>query len=454
MSASQDYRLHSSASLDDSGQKLDLGYVVGVIRRRILYFALPFLLVLVVAFAVAEMQQPLYRATGEILVESPAIPSDFVHPTITESPSERFELIKQRILSSDNLMAVADKYNLFAKARDSMPEYIVLALMRTSVTVQPAALEMMQQSGASGSAFTVSFDYEQPDVALKVTDEFIREILNQDSNRRSNDATEITKFLEQEVKRLQQEHNAVIAQIEALKQRPPSTTQAISEETKTNMKLLAELEAELVQKSTVYSDEYPLVKELKRKIAALKRILASAPRPAVATSNDDDQSGVATEVLRVQAVSLQSNLDEANRKLAAARLGESMEKNREAEHLQLIRQPELPHTPFESKKRKFFLAGFAIAGMIGAASIFAAETLNGGIRRSQDVFGIVDRNLIVTVPYLFLPGEQSRRRRNLIITLVAAVLLTILVMAVIYAIAKGIVSVDVQSWIVMLMPRH
>src|SRR6185312_5317265 len=120
-------------------------------------------------------------------------------------------------------------------ARESMPEYIVLALMRAAVTVQPAALETIQ-SGTSTSAFTVSFDYEQPDVALKVTDEFIREILNQDTSRRTNDATEITKFLEQEVKRLQQEHNAVLAQIEALKQRPPSTTQAISEETKTNMK--------------------------------------------------------------------------------------------------------------------------------------------------------------------------------------------------------------------------
>jgi protein tyrosine kinase modulator len=327
-------------------------------------------------------------------------------------------------------------------------------MMRAAVTLQPAALEMTQ-SGTSGSAFTVSFDYDQPDVALKVADEFIREILNQDSNRRANDATEITKFLEQDVRRLQQEHNAVIAQIEALKQRPPSTTQAISEETKTNMKLLAELEAELIQKSTVYSDEYPVVKDLKRKIAALKRTIASTPRAAAAaTDSDSDQTGVAAEVLRVQAISLQSNLDEATRKLAAARLGESMEKNREAEHLQLIRQPELPHKPFESKKLKYFAMGLAMAGMIGAGSIFAAETLNGGIRRSQEVFGIVDRNLIVTVPYLFLPGEKYRKRRNLILALVTAVLLAILAMALIYAISKGIVSVDMQSWIGMLMPRH
>lgn len=451
MAVSQDYGLHSSASLDDSGQKLDLGYIVGIIQRRILYFALPFLFLAVIAFAVAETQQPLYRATGEILVESPAIPSDFVHPTITELPGERFELIKQRILASENLMAVVDKYNLFATARESMPSYIVLALMRAAVTLKPAALELTQPN-TSTTAFTVSFDYEQPDVALKVTDEFIREILNQDASRRTNDATEITKFLEQEVKRLEQEHNAVVAQIEAMKQRPPDRTQAVSEETKANMKSLADLQAELVQKSTVYSDEYPVVKELKRKIAALKRAIAAAPQVA-AQGNNEDQTGVATEILREQAISLQNNLDEANHKLAAARLGESMEKNQAAEHLQLIGQPELPHKPFESKKAKFFAIGIALAGMVGAGSVFAAEMLNGSIRRSQELFGIVDRNLIVTIPYLPLPGEQYRRRRNLVLTLIIALILTILAMATIYAIAKGVTPEDARSWIDVLIER-
>ena len=36
----------------------------------------------------------------------------------------------------------------------------------------------------------------------------------------------------------------------------------------------------LAQASAVYSDEYPVVKNLKKKIAALKHAIAAAPQPA------------------------------------------------------------------------------------------------------------------------------------------------------------------------------
>jgi len=447
MAAFQDHSFQESgfqpAFNDDSRPKMDLAYLISLARRRVLYFTTPFFLAVVVAFAVAEAQQPLYRAQGEILLESPAVPPDLVHPTITELPDERFEVIKRRILASDNLMNLVNEHDLLANVRKTMPSYVVLTLMRSRVKLTPVTLELTQP-GTATSAFTVSFDDEVPAVALQVTNELLNQILSQDSSRRTSNATEVTKYLEQEVKRLQHEHDAVMAQIEAIKQQPPNKAQALSEETKANMKTLAALEAELVQKSTVYSDEYPAVKQLKMKIAALKRAIAAAPQQIPAS--DDNQTGLATEVLKAQALNLQNDLDNANRKLAAARLGESMERNREAQHLQLIEKPELPHKPAESKKWKFFGAGIALAGILGAGSVFAAEALNGGIRRSQELAGIVDRRLIVTIPYLSFPGEQRRKRRRLFLTLLSTILFTVLAMAVIYAVAKGVSADLAQSW--------
>ena len=124
----------------------------------------------------------------------------------------------------------------------------------------------------------------------RVANDFLTAILSEDASSRTNSAAETTKFLEREVKRLEQEHDSVIAQIENIKRHPPDPEDTASEELKTKTKTLAELEATLVQKSSVYSDEYPEVKSLKKKVAALKRAIAEVPvktRVANASTSDD-----------------------------------------------------------------------------------------------------------------------------------------------------------------------
>src|SRR6185437_1352209 len=186
---------------------------------------------------------------------------------------------------------------------------------------------------------------------------------------------------------------------------------AVSEEIKAQMKVLAELQAELVQKSMVYSDEYPVIKDLKRKIAALKRAIASAPQVQPSTGSSD-KPNVTTRLLEQRELNVQKNLDEANQKLTAARMGETMERNQQAQHLQLIESPELPHQPVSPKKMKLFGIVVAAAGLLGGGLAFAAEFLDGSIHGSRDLSHMVDPALIVTIPYLSIAGETYRRKRN------------------------------------------
>lgn len=448
MATLQEYGFQPPALQDDSGQGLDLSSVIGIVKRRYPYFAISFLLIVGASFAIIKRLPHIYRAEGEILVESPAIPPDLVHPMITELADQRFAIIKDRIMAENNLVAVMHKYNLFSKARASMPAYLVLELMRLSVKLAPAPLEM-SQPGSATSAFTVSFDYEDPSLALAVTNEFIRQILSQDTSRRTSDASEVTKFLEQQVKSLQDERSTVLKQIAA--QMRPDQKQAVSEEVKTQMKALAELEAELVEKSMVYSDEYPVIKDLKRKIAALKQVIASAPPATVSVADPTADDDVTTKVLEQQELNLQRDLDEANRKLAAARLGERMEKNQQAEHLQLISSPELPHQPVGPKKLKIFALTVAFAGMIGAGAAFAAEKLDRSVHGSRDLARIVDPRLIVMIPYVFAPGEKSRRRRKIIL-LSVTVVAAILAVAIAFVLSKD-ASIDLDSFWVSISSR-
>ena len=68
--------------------------------------------------------------------------------------------------------------------------------------------------------------------------------------------------------------------------------------------------------------------------------------------------------------------------------------------------------------------------------------LDHRIRGSRELMDIIDRDLIVALPYLATPGEERRKRRNFI--LVCAVLVAAFACAIAAAVYLGI-SVDF-SW--------
>lgn len=418
---------------EDRSRNFDVSHVTAILKRRFPYFVIPFVLVVMFGAAIVEIQRPIYQAWGVILVESPDIPPDLVRPTIMELTSQRIEILKQRILARDNLIAVMDKFGLFPRERRSMSETDFLDLMRARVEIKPVELEA-QPFAASGNppiTFTVAFDYEDPDLTLRVVNEFLTEILSEDASSRTNTAAETTKFLEQEVRRLTGEHDAVVARLEAIKTQPPDAQQAVAEEIRTQMKSLGDLETELAQKSSVYSDEYPAVKELRKEIAALKRSIAAAPEAArvaaasktpSATDQPDQKGDVAAAALKQQESNVEKSLEDASTKLNAARLGESLERNQQSEHLRVVVQPTFPQAPIRPKKIKWFAAAFGLATVFGVVSVFAAEMLDGSIRGGNELAGIIDKHLIVTIPYLAAPGEEHRKMWRFILlctTLVA-----------------------------------
>jgi uncharacterized protein involved in exopolysaccharide biosynthesis len=467
MTMLQSYSSQQPVLYEDHGQNFDLSYFIGILKRRIRYFAIPFLIIVMLGSAIVEIQRPIYRAEGKILVESPEIPPELVHPTITEVANERVQVIQQRIMARDDLMAVVNKYDLFPRERAWMSGTELLDLIRSRMEIKPVDLNAQTVARPNNPtiAFTLSFDYEVPNLAMRVANEFLTSILSQDAKTRTNNAAETTKFLEREVRRLEVEHDATVAQLEAARQRPTDPEQEQSK-VKLQIKTLTDLEAELIKASSQYSDAHPAVIKLKKQVAAQKQAIAAAKASAtdkapsavptadkassadVPTADKAPPGDVPTIVLERKEYDLERSLEDANRKLTAARLGESMERGQQGERLQVIEQPSLPQKPVRPKKLKWFAVAFGLAGMIGAGSIFAAEMLDGSIRSSRELTGIVDRHLIVTIPYLTTPGEQYRKRRNFI--LLCTALVAVLAAAIAAAVIKG-VSIDFswfdRSWI-------
>ncbi len=453
---------------DDHGPGFDLGYFTAILRRRIFYFAVPFVVLLIIGFLIIAVQQPLYQAEGKILVESPQIPTNLVQPTVTAAATERIQVIQQRIMTRDNLFSIVKKFGLFSSEQRWMSSSELLDLMRERSQIELLDIDMMlaptkdkngkpikapprptnanNKNNSSAIAFTMSFEYENPEVAMKVANEFLTLILNEDVRVRTDRATETTQFLAREVKRLQGELDSINAQILAAKQQLSDTRSVLPDQLRDQREALTKMKTDLLQVASVYSDAHPRVTALKKRIAALEQQIAEAPKASPGSPQAPANTDI--DALEQRGKTIEKNLDEASKKLIAARLGESMERDQQAEHLQVIEQPALPQKPSKPNMPKLFAIAFALAAIVGAGTAGLAEMLDKTIHGSRDLAGVVDGHLLVTVPYISTPGEISRRKRKLVtlwITL-AGVLLSGLAIALYVGIEIDFAGVDL-SWI-------
>jgi uncharacterized protein involved in exopolysaccharide biosynthesis len=428
------------AVYQDREPEAGLAHYFQIAKRRIFYFFIPFALLVVAGVFIVAIQRPIYQAEGKILVETQEIPADLVRPTVTDTANQRIQVIQQRIMTRDNLLPIVNKFGLFASQRQWMSGTQLLDLMRERTQLRLADLMLPTQQNNLTIAFTLSFDYENPDIAMRVANEFLTLILSEDARSRINRASETTKFLEQEVRRLEGVRGALEAQIIDIKRRPPDPIQQIPVQLKTQFDTLAKLKADLVEKSTVYSDAHPEIKALKRKIAALEKIIGDVPAPPTQASVRSDDG---LEAIERQMLATERDLEAANQKLAAARLGESLERNQQSERLQVLEQPTTPQKPIKPNRMKLLAMVFATAGMIGVGCVILAEAFDKSIRSGRELAGVIDSHLIVTVPYISTNAELLRKKQRML--LLFGTLTFVLVAGLSAAYYLGI-SVDLTSW--------
>jgi uncharacterized protein involved in exopolysaccharide biosynthesis len=420
-------------------QNVGLEHYLAIAKRRLFYFLIPFLLALLLGSLLIAVQRPIYRAEGKILVESQDIPKDLVKPTITDTANQRIQVIQQRSMTRDNLLKIVRKFGLFPKEQRWMSESQLLDVMKARTKIQLIDLDnpaLQWQQLGNTIAFTLSFDYEDPGVATAVANDFLTGILNDDAVNRNNRAAETTRFMEQEVKRLQGAVASTEAKITEEELKALDPVKQIPEQYKIQRDELTKLKLDLVQKTATYSSAYPEVKSLKKRIAALQKAVADAPKDQPPPQSDHGLS-----VLKQQLTATEVQLDDANRKLADARLGESLESNQESERLKVIEEPVVPQTPIKPNRPKLFALVFALSAMGGLAMVVMAEAFDKSIHGSQDLAGIVDSRLVLAIPYIATAAEGRRKKARMMLLLgtIAAIILAALAVAL-------YLGVELPSW--------
>ena len=194
---------------------------LGIISRRKHHFLIPAALVTVIAAGLAFLLPAVYRSTATILVEEQEIPVDLVRSTVTSYAAERIERIAQEVLKRDNILAIAEKYNLFSDLRAAGMLQEIPFKMKSKIQKELVSADVKDPRGGRMAeatiAFTISYDSDNPDIAQKVTTDLVDLFLGENIKVRIKSAEETTAFLSAESEALSREIANIEAEIASFK---------------------------------------------------------------------------------------------------------------------------------------------------------------------------------------------------------------------------------------------
>jgi polysaccharide biosynthesis transport protein len=311
---------------------------------------------------VALLLPPTYQSTATILIEQQEIPQELVRSVITSYADARIQIISQRVMTTQNLLSLISRYDLYRDVRQKEPREELLKNMRDDIGMKMISADVIDpRSGRPQQAtiaFSVSYQNHSPDLALKVANELATLYLNENLTQRTQAAQQTSSFfgeqsareaahiaeLDQALAGFKQKHHDELPELAQLNIQQMERTELELHETQNRLDGLQSqrvlLQAQLAQlnpNSQVFSDTGQRVFGTEDRLKALKSQLASykaryAPGHPDIVSAQREVDGLEKEV------HAQDQTADRARQLTAAKaeLASAMEKY-SADHPDVIR---------------------------------------------------------------------------------------------------------------------
>ncbi len=476
-----------------------------ILKRRWWIIAIPAIIFPIVGFGITYLVQPQYVSQTLVLVEQQKVPESYVKAVVTEDLSERLATMKEQILSRSRLQPIIERFNLFANGKMSMDDRIDLT--RKNIGIAPIQSEIARTNGLPG--FFISFKASDARTAQLVCGEIQSLFVSENLSDRAASAAGTTDFLKGQLadaKAKLDEQDARLAKFQqtymgklpgaetsninmltTLNTQLDASTQALSrmEQDKTYAEsILAmqiqnqgtqtpehggvapqaqqiELQQLLAQEADLtsrYTDDYPDVVAVRRKIAELRQKMAAAPPhlPVAAspsTPKPTDSPGI--QQLRLQIRAMEQNIvqkkrdqaaiqaqmhlyqervasspaveeeyksitrdnqtaqtfyDDLLNKIQTAKMATDLERRQQGEQFRVMDEPNLPESP-EFPKRQVFVGGGLAAGLgLGLLIVALLEYLDTAVRTERDIWAFTKLPTLGVIGFNGEEPAKSKRR--------------------------------------------
>src|SRR4051794_28735504 len=104
-----------------------------ILHRRKWSLLVPAAVILALAIGVALLWPPTWRSEATILIEEAEIPEDLVSSLVNDYVEKRLESIDRRVMTTDSLLGIIQRYDLYTEKRKRQPLTDVVEEMRADI---------------------------------------------------------------------------------------------------------------------------------------------------------------------------------------------------------------------------------------------------------------------------------------------------------------------------------
>src|SRR5579875_3295635 len=179
---------------EEKSEGLNLQRYLDIARRRYLYFLIPLLVGWLSIWSVTWILKPIYKSSTTLLVEGSSMPANYVLPNVSDNLQGRMQSITQQILSRTRLLMIMDRLGLYRgeKGYDKLTPEEKVDHMRKDIDIQL----VREANGQAITAFKIDYSAHDPHVAQEVTRELADLFIRENLQVRQKESQNTTNFLQ------------------------------------------------------------------------------------------------------------------------------------------------------------------------------------------------------------------------------------------------------------------
>ncbi|WP_291990620.1 hypothetical protein [Luteitalea sp.] len=259
-------------------QQITPDWMLGVVRRRLWFLAVPFAVAALGSFVYAHLQPNRYRSSAVVLVTPPQLPSTVVRSMVTLPLNERLPMLQAEVLSRARLERIIVDFDLYKdeRATDLMEE--VVTAMRRDISVSVARAASRRPDGLS---FTLSYSSENPRTAFRVTERLVGLFVDENARQRETIAEGTDQFLSAEVDTARTRLEETERKLEAYKKQYGGQ---LPEQLQANVTALQNLQTQMQTINESISRDRTELLQVQRELSDLTGLGPGSDEPVVDTT--------------------------------------------------------------------------------------------------------------------------------------------------------------------------
>jgi polysaccharide chain length determinant protein (PEP-CTERM system associated) len=450
-----------------------------ILKKRWWIVAIPAVIFAIAGFVTTYFVTPIYTSQTLVLIEQQKVPEGYVKPVVSEDLNARLASMQEQILSRSRLQPIIERFNLYGGQGMGMDARI--DKVRKDIAIKPIESQIARTGGLPG--FFISFQARDAHTAQQVCGEITSLFISENLHAREQSAEGTMEFLKQQLadaKRSLDEQDAKMANFQrtyagklpgeegtnmnmltTLSTQLDAATQALGrmeldkgyaesmlaaqtrelpsaagdqrvapQAQQTELQALLAQEADL---QTRYTDDYPDVVTVRRKIKELRATMAK-PQPAssspastapkgpepmnivqlraqirgmeqLITQKRHDQAQIQNQMRTYQervssSPTVQEEFKQITRdyqtaqtfytellgKMNQSKMATDLERRQQGEQFKLMDEPNLPDGPSFPKRGVFVGGGLGAGLLLGLMIVALLEYLDTAMRSERDIW--------------------------------------------------------------------